>query len=203
MILSLGGCSLRATVPFFALTAFLLLADQTGMALCGLCAAALHECGHLLAMILCGRPPSSIRLTAFGAEISTHSTAGSYGVDACIAVAGPVLNLILWGATAALMHTAISCRLLCLFSASNAALAVFNLLPIEPLDGGQALLSLLSLYFPRDKSLKVVMLISFLILVPLGALSFLLLFHSCWNVTLLLAVIYLVFLLVMKNGRYV
>jgi len=46
------------------------------------------------------------------------------------------------------------------------------------------------------------MICSFIVLVPMAILGFLVLFKSYWNVTLLLAVFYMIFLLLMKNGRY-
>ena len=85
---------------------------------------------------------------------------------------------------------------------SNALLAGFNILPVEPLDGGQALLSLLSLCLPREQAYRTVQMISFVVLVPIAALGFLVLFQSHWNATLLLAAVYLLFLLLMKTGRY-
>lgn len=202
MILAVGNCRVQATVPFFALIAFLLLMDQSGTALCGLAAAALHETGHLLAMVLCGRPPCRIRFTAFGAEIASENLAGSYWQDALVAAAGPVANLLLWGGTAVATTIFGTSGLLQILLLSNALLAGFNMLPVEPLDGGQALLSLLSLFLRREQAYQTVQIISFIVLVPMAALGFLVLFQSHWNITLLLAVVYLLFLLLMKTGRY-
>lgn len=202
MILAVGNCRIQATVPFFALIAFLLLVDRTGAALCGLTAAALHEAGHLLAMFLCKRAPCRIRFTVFGAEIAAENAAGSYRQDALIAVAGPAVNLLLWGGTAVYLSAAVASAPAQMFLLSNALLAGFNLLPVEPLDGGQTLLSLLSLCFEREQAQQVVQIVSFIALIPIAALGFLVLFQSHWNVTLLLAAVYLLFLLLMKNGRY-
>lgn len=193
---------MQATVPFFALLAFLLLADRSGAAVCGLAAAAFHEGGHLLAMAGCGCPPKRIRFTAFGAEIQTGNGADSYGQDALIAAAGPAANFVLWiGAVywAACFGVSLPVRL---FGLSNALLAVFNLLPVEPLDGGQALFSLLSVFLKREQARRIIRLISFFTLVPVAALGFLILFRSRWNLTLLLAALYLLFLLLMKKDRY-
>ncbi|ARP50290.1 hypothetical protein B6259_05000 [Ruminococcaceae bacterium CPB6] len=202
MIFFTGNCRVETTVPFFALMAFLLLADRTGAALCGLCAAALHEGGHLLAMHLCGRAPIKIRFTALGAEISAEGGTESYLEDAFIAAAGPLVNLLLY-------LLLLLCRILApvspavqLFALANIVLAVFNLLPVQPLDGGQALLSLLSCHCKRETSYRIVQICSFMTLVPIGVAGFLLLFRSHWNVTLLLADIYLFILLLMKPERF-
>lgn len=202
MTVSFRHCRIQITIPFLSLTAFLLLMDHTGVAVCGLFAALLHEVGHLAAMMICRRYPNFIRFTAFGAEIQTNSVVGSYGMDALVAVAGPIVNLTLWAITAAFMKTSAASNALQLFSLSNAFLGIFNLMPVEPLDGGQALLSFLSLFLSREKACRTVMICSFIVLVPMAILGFLVLFKSYWNVTLLLAVFYMIFLLLMKNGRY-
>jgi stage IV sporulation protein FB len=189
-------CHIEMTVPFFALVTFLLLADRSGAAFWGLCAAASHEAGHLLAMIFCGRPPQKIRLTAFGAEICANAATASYAADAVVSAAGPLLNLLLWQIWFPLSTNGR------FFALANAVLAVFNLLPVEPLDGGQVLLSLLSCRFQREKAQRAVHICSFFVLVPVAAAGFFVLFRSRWNVTLLLAALYLLFLLLMKPQRF-
>ncbi|MGG6313509.1 M50 family metallopeptidase [Paenibacillus macerans] len=112
----------------------------------------IHELGHVVAARLFGITVLSVQLLPFGGvavmEDTGHLTAGR---EMAIALAGPLQNVLMIGASLAL-HAA---RLwdgpfLDYFIQSNLLIALFNLLPILPLDGGkisQALCSLLLPYY--------------------------------------------------------
>lgn len=106
-------------------------------ALC-LFAAFLHEWGHIAAAGMCGLSVRGLTLSAQGAQIALCQTPGSFIQEAMICCAGPAVNLL--------------CAAVCLwikkfpvFLASNLLLGLFNLLPVRPLDGGNALFALLSI----------------------------------------------------------
>ncbi len=189
----------RVTVSFFfvAMAAVLLLEDQSGMAEIAFLAAALHESGHLCVMRLFGVEPSQIRFTPFGIDIvKSRCIDRSYQRDVLISLAGPGANVAV-----ALIFSA-WLPVFQRFVLANFVLALFNLLPIEPLDGGQALYSLLCIKFSADRSAKTVSIVSFIVLTPLAIIGFLALFRSPWNYSLLLVCGYLMALLLFKNGRY-
>ena len=66
-----------------------------------LCAAALHELGHLTAVYALGGSVTRLRLTAAGAELRLAGMPG-YGAELACAAAGPAVNLILALASARL-----------------------------------------------------------------------------------------------------
>lgn len=180
------GCRVAAGFPFLAVVAFSLLADRTGLAGVGLVAALLHEGGHLLAMCLLGMPPRRIRMRAFGVEMEQGAMRRSYRQDAAVSLAGPAANLF--------------CFLLCrgIFAAaggaywralsdSNALLGALQSLPIGPLDGGQALATLLCSKLGPRRAERVSAALSVLTLFPLAALGFWALLRSQYNFTLLAA----------------
>ena len=92
--------------------------------------------------------------------------------------------------------------LILLSPAFAGALAAFHLLPIAPLDGGQALFALLSRRLPTERAGTVVWAFSLLILLPLAVLGFWVLLQSRYNFSLLAVSVYLMFLLVFKRGRF-
>lgn len=190
-----GNCRVSVGVPFAAVLAALLLLDRSGAAAAGLAAAALHEGAHLLVMRAFRCMPREVRFTPFGIDIVRPCPLDrSYRRDAVISLAGPLANL------AAGLPALLTGRPgLFYFAAANLILFTMNILPIEPLDGGQALYSLLCCRWSPERAAKTVSALSFFVLTPLAALGFVVLFRSRYNFSLLLVCVYLTVLLVMKK----
>lgn len=129
----------RAGAGFFALVAAALTVAPAKVTAAVLLGAALHEGGHLAAMRLFGVRADGITLGAFGAEIRAPGLARlSYGRELIVTLAGAGVNL---GCAAAL--GLLSARWgrpwMTLHAGAHAMLALFNLLPVPPLDGARAL----------------------------------------------------------------
>ncbi len=198
MSFTVKNCRITVSFFFVAMIALVLLEDKSGTALLAFAAAALHEAGHLSVMHIFGVKPSQIRFTPFGIDIVKSCCADrSYQRDVLISLAGPCTNII-----AVFLFSALQSATLYRFVLINLIFAMFNLLPIEPLDGGQALYSLLCMKFSADQSAKAVSVISFAVLTPLAVIGFLTVFRSQGNYSLLLVCGYLMILLLFKNGRY-
>lgn len=131
----------RLTVyPSFVLLLCLLIwLDKDGWVPLFFCSAALHECGHLLALRLCNVPVYGMELRAAGAVIRTGATTA--GREALCTAAGPLVNLVL---SALLFQLAPKGSLI------NLLLLCFNLLPVYPLDGGRLLRLLLCRLFGQQ-----------------------------------------------------
>lgn len=124
---------LRVT-PGFLLGLSLLLAfdDGSGLALLLLGAGLCHEVGHLLAAGLLGLEVSGLRLSLVGAELSLPGRSRCpWYQEALVLAAGPAVNLLLASLCWALPGERMS-----LFGAVHLLLGCFNLLPVQPLDGG-------------------------------------------------------------------
>lgn len=196
MRFSLFGRHVTVDFLFTALLAFLLFCDEKGAAFAGLAAAFCHEMGHLVSMHFLGIPVKEFRFTPFGvAMVRKENRQVGYMQDALVSASGPLTNLFLcvlcWMGGAG--HT--------LFFQGNLLLALMNLLPVESFDGGQLLFSLLSSRFGVERAGRFVQWVSFFILIPLAACSFLILFRSRYNISLLLVTFYLAGLL-LKQGRF-
>ena len=112
-----------------------------------LLAAALHECGHLLALRAFHVPIEGLRLSAFGAVLHARGAQRlSYGRELVVTLAGCGANLAC-GFLTALAARRLSWEGGFLFAGAHFLLAAFNLLPIPPLDGSRALTLLVSFFF--------------------------------------------------------
>ncbi len=191
---------MRLHFLFFAALGVMLFTDLRDTALLGVSGAAIHEGGHLLVMRLCGIPPERVVIQPFGVLIYERQGCARTNLrEGLVSLGGPLLN----GAAAG---CALLAQRLALLEASpfilvNGALGLFNLLPVEDLDGGRALGFFLSVRLGPDRSARIVTIVSVAVLLPLGVLGFLLLLESRYNFSLLLASVYLMLCLVLKNSR--
>lgn len=197
MTFVIGKCRVTVQFLFFAVLALLLAFDRSGMAAVGLVCAVIHEGAHLAAMRFKSCKLQEIRLTPFGVDIVKKDcgTDRGYLCEALISLSGPAANLaafffcLLFGGGKYPM-----------FQEGNLAFFILNLLPVEPLDGGQAMQCLLCLHFTAEKSVKIVRIVSFVFMVPLFTVGFLVLFRSKWNFSLLFLCMYLTALLLLKKS---
>lgn len=110
----------------------------------------IHELGHVCAARLTGVTVRSVQLLPFGgvAVIEDHGRLTA-GREIGIALAGPLQNGILILMALVLKQAEYgSIAYLNYFIGANAMIALFNLLPVLPLDGGKILQGLLSLVLP-------------------------------------------------------
>lgn len=163
----------------------------------------IHEFGHLAVLLGYGEKPREIRLGIFGMEIRrSGSVRLSYAQECAVALSGPAINL-------ALCLILLGCRMLFksdffLFPAmTNLALALMNLLPIMPLDGGRALYVLLCTRMGETRAQSISEKTGILTLLPLSALGFYILIQSGYNYSLLTVCGYLcLFFLLQKSDSF-
>lgn len=138
----------------------------------------LHELGHALVAKRYGVATRDITLYPIGG-IAMLSTRPKARDELWIALAGPAVNVVIAGICAAiLLATAgripmptldLSGRsyLSALFAA-NVVLAVFNLVPAFPMDGGRVLRSILALYMPEARATRLAASIGQLLAIGFG-----------------------------------
>ena len=197
MTFKLKGSCVNISFFFFVTVCVALVLDTTDTAVLTLCAAGLHEGGHLLCMFFYGERPQRFSVAPFGFSI-TKLSVGNYRREMVIAFAGPFANILAAVIMAVIM---LVCHLPQLIKpiAVNLSLAVFNLLPIEPLDCGRAVRCWLMCRMNTVRAEKTAFIIGAFFLVPVAATGFFVLIKSRYNVTLLLASIYLSWLLLKRR----
>lgn len=196
MTFRVGRCRVAVGIPFLTVLALMLALDRSGVAFAGLVCAAVHEAAHIAAMKALGELPEQMHFTAFGIDLVRGRERRSYRSDVLVSLAGPAANLV----------TAGLC--LCLpfgrqgfYFVASLLLFGLNILPVTPLDGGQALHSALCMKMEPQRAERIVTAVSLAVLVPLAAAGFFVLLRTRWNFTLLLAACYLTALLFMKRER--
>ncbi len=115
----------------------------------------LHELGHLLAALRFGWNVREVKLLPFGGVLEVED-AGSVPAkeEALVALAGPLQNGILAGLAWLLGQAGLLDPIWTGdFISANAMIALFNLLPILPLDGGRMLQAGVSLHVPYHRTL--------------------------------------------------
>lgn len=127
-------CQVRITPGFLFLAAFLFYQSTSSFLVTFLLAAAIHEGGHLLAARWRGVPVRALSMTAFGCVLDFVDEALVRDRDLLwIAAAGPLCNLLF--ALLCVTPWVGRWRGAALFGAEHLLLALFNLLPVFPLDG--------------------------------------------------------------------
>lgn len=186
------GITFRLSLLFPAACITLMSLDSGNFILLCLVSSLLHELGHALAMLIVHDRPRRVTMSIFGICVERDpSVYLGYGSAALVSLSGPLVNVIcftlLWQLgqdTAAAIH---------------AGLALFNLLPVSSLDGGEALYTLLCLRMSEDKASRVMCAVSVLVIFPLAVVGFWLLLLDNRNFTLLVMSGYLILLLFLKE----
>lgn len=194
---SLGRCRVRLHFLFLAALVIVFFTDLRNTALLGIAAAAIHEGGHLLMMVLCRVPPKAVEIQPFGVIIYEKEGCSRRWVqEGLISLGGPLAN-----GAAVLIALPLSPYLpVETFLLANGALGLFNLLPVESLDGGRSLGAFLSPVLPPRALSRLLTVLSLLCILPMATLGFWALLTSPWNFSLLLVSVYLMLCLVLKNS---
>ncbi|WP_284006564.1 site-2 protease family protein [Haloarcula pelagica] len=124
----------------------------------------LHELGHSLVAMRYGFPIDSITLWLFGGIAQLTEMPDDWKQELAIAVAGPIVSVLLGGlsyvAFAVLPATESTLLqsvrfVLAYLAVMNLALAVFNMLPGFPMDGGRVLRALLARTRPYARATEI------------------------------------------------
>lgn len=172
----------------------------------------IHELGHLIMGVLLGFRPRSLKIMPLGLAICFSAFPKDYNCKIkktnqltikkmVIAMAGPITNLLL--IIAFLLNPSSHIlgidRIIMIYS--NLLIAIFNLIPIYPLDGGRILKYIICLEAGRRKASAYINTVSnFTISILTMIASVIILYYK--NIAILLTLIYLWILVIMQNKRY-
>lgn len=162
-----------------------------------------HEMGHLLCGILMGLKPKSLKIMPMGLSIefeiySKNIKDKLQKKKIWIALAGPITNIII------ILITIILKKNMMLYEEiiySNLLIAIFNLLPIYPLDGGRIIKEVIHIIKGRKKSIELTNYISNVSMVILTFVSSIAIYYYK-NMAILFIIAYLWGMIFIENKRY-
>lgn len=173
--------------------------------------AVFHELGHMLAGILLGFKPNSIEIMPVGVSIGFESKVDNYNKKIknatlltlkkiIIAASGPITNLIFIALFSFVDFNFFNIdRELIIYS--NILIAIFNLIPIYPLDGGRIVKGILHILYGRKEAYEYTNKISNICIILLTAASSIAILY--WkNIAILLILGYLWYLVIVENKKY-
>lgn len=189
MIIKFKNCTIKISFFFALAITVISVADKTNSAFFCLLAAAIHEAGHIAALLFFKEKPKEIILTPFGIRIERKCYNNlSFLKEAVVAFAGPFVNILF---AIILHHT--------YFAEINIAIAFLNLLPCDPLDGAKISENLLKTKLSAEKAEKISLIVSCVTVFPIAVAGFILLLKSRYNFSLLFVSIYMIFFIAMKK----
>lgn len=195
------GCKISLSFPLVCALSIVFVLDKTSLGAISCVCAVCHELGHIIAMKMLNTTTNNIRLSLFDANINdNYKHRRTLPSELFVILSGVAVNLTLC-LVSFVVYKNTNINEFLSFSTANMFLAVFNLLPVESLDGGNAIYVILIKFVEEQTAETILQIISFVILLPLATIGFIILIKSQYNFTLLFTSCYLMSIIVLKKSK--
>ena len=206
---------LKIDLKIFLFLFLFLLTSQIEMYIILMIFAIIHELGHLVAGLILKFKQEEVKLTPVGLQIRFKIDSREYNEKikearslnikkAIIALAGPLTNLIIAVVTIIIGYFNANIQNTYIYQIiiyANFLIAMFNLIPIYPMDGGRVLNELLKIFIGNKKAYKITYIVSKTILILLTAVASILVLYI-HNIAIVIILAYLWYLEVIEIRRY-
>ncbi len=187
---------IKINIQIFAIVLVLILTKQIEIYVWLMLFALIHELAHMCAGLSLRLKPKTFEIQAFGIGIVFESFENSEKNKVIIASAGPLINILI-----AIIFRFVHIKASDIIINTNVLLAILNLVPIHPLDGGRILHAIICLKNEKEIADEVVYKTSNVLMIVMTVLSsILILIYK--NIGLFLIIVYLWVIVLKENKRY-
>lgn len=187
---------IKINIQIFAIALVLILTKQIEVYAWLMLFALIHELAHMCAGLSLKLKPKALEVQAFGISIVFESFENLEKNKIIIAIAGPFINILI-----AILFSFIHIKASSIIVNTNVLLAILNLVPIYPLDGGRILHAIICLKNGKKIADEVVYKTSNALVIVMTALSSILILVYK-NIGLFLIIAYLWVIVLKENKRY-
>lgn len=187
---------IKINIQIFAIALVLILTKQIEVYAWLMLFALIHELAHMCAGLSLKLKTKALEVQAFGISIVFESFENLEKNKIIIASAGPFINILI-----AILFSFIHIKASGIIVNTNVLLAILNLVPIYPLDGGRILHAIICLKNGKKIADEVVYKTSNALVIVMTALSSILILVYK-NIGLFLIIAYLWVIVLKENKRY-
>lgn len=206
---------LKLDLKIFLFLLLFLLTSQFEIYIIIMIFAIIHELGHLIAGLILGFKVEEIKLTPMGVRLQFKVKSEEYNKKvkrgnllnvkkAIIALVGPITNIIIFTILILIQNLGLYFTQTYIYQIivySNILIAIFNMIPIYPMDGGRFISEILKIKIGYKKAYKITYLLSKTILIILTAISSIAILYLK-NIAIFFIIMYLWFLEIQEIRRY-
>ncbi len=193
---------IKVNLQMFLFTIIFILTHQIELYALIMLFAFIHEVGHIVMGLILKLKPKYLNIMPFGFTVTFETYEYRKLLEIkkiIIALAGPIVNIII-AFVISFVNINIDLKLLIIYS--NIAIAMFNLIPFYPLDGGRILKSFIKINSADSiKVDKIVNKISNVLLIIITIVSSFAIIYIK-NIAVLFIIIYLWILNIIENKRF-
>ena len=157
---------IKISIQIFAIILIFIFTKQIEIYAWLMVFALIHELSHMFTGVMLKLKPTVLEIHPFGIQVTFESFEYTEIKKIIIAIAGPAVNIAI-----AVIYILIDFQQKNLLVNSNLLLAIFNLIPIYPLDSGRILKSFIQMKKGKKKAEDIINRISNIVIICITVLS--------------------------------